>query len=75
MKVKRHKLYAKEVQKIIDELPEKKGDCNPHTDTMCFCNEPTSQAQDPTNFMRYCVPKQYAKALIHLMLNHVSIEI
>lgn len=54
-----HKKRADLVQEIIDSLP-KQGECNPHTDTMCFCDEPTSFQFDPQNFAKYCLPHALA---------------
>lgn len=58
-KAKRHKSYAEAVRKVAKGLPGD-GDCNPHTQTQCFCGESTSQKVDPTNFAKVCVPPQLA---------------
>ena len=44
---------------MAKELPQA-GDCNPHTNTTCFCNEDSSFTVDPANFRKYCVPTQLA---------------
>lgn len=58
IKVKKHKTYAREIDSLIAELPTK-GECNPHTDTHCFCAEMTSMQVDPANYKKYCVPEVY----------------
>lgn len=58
IKVKKHKTYANEIDSLIAELPTK-GECNPHTDTHCFCAEMTSMQVDPANYKKYCVPEVY----------------
>lgn len=60
LKVKKHKEYAAQVDSLIAELP-KRGECNPHTDTHCFCAEESSKNVDPASFQRYCVPPVYSK--------------
>lgn len=55
-KVDAHNDKASLLKKMADTLPGA-GDCNPHTDTSCFCAEESSYASDPTNYMKYCVPK------------------
>ena len=56
-----HKRRAEAIQKLIDKFP-KNGDCNPVTETTCFCNEISSYETDPANYKKYCVPDQMAGA-------------
>lgn len=58
-KAKKHKDYAAAVKKVADGLPGD-GECNPFTQTQCFCAESTSQKSDPTNFVKVCVPPELA---------------
>jgi hypothetical protein len=58
VKIKKHQDYANALDGLMAELP-KKGECNPHTATHCFCAEQTSQQTDPANFQKYCLPSQY----------------
>lgn len=60
MKEKAHKNKAEKISAMADKLPGA-GDCNPHTDTTCFCKEERSYGSDPTNFMKYCVPPELAR--------------
>lgn len=53
-----HKKRAESIQALIDKLP-KAGDCNPHTNTSCFCSEETSLQIDPANYQKYCTPREY----------------
>lgn len=55
-KAKIHKKRHELLLKMAEELPQA-GDCNPYTDTSCFCAEPTSGATDPANFRKYCIPE------------------
>jgi hypothetical protein len=57
-KVKAHKERAAAYKKLGDEFP-KAGECNPFSNTSCFCLEPTSKVSDPVNFQKYCVPNQF----------------
>lgn len=59
-KVDAHKDKAKMLLNMANELPGA-GDCNPHTETTCFCAEETSYASDPSNYMKYCVPAELAR--------------
>lgn len=43
------------INEILKKFP-KKGECNPHTETICFCNEESSISVDPLNFQKRCVP-------------------
>jgi hypothetical protein len=52
-----NKEYAEKTRKIADSLPGK-GDCNPITDNLCYCSQPTSE-NDPT----YCAKGLSKKAL------------
>jgi len=54
-----HKGYAKGIREIANKMPGA-GDCNPHTQTNCFCSEPTSQASDFANFSKVCVVPELA---------------
>jgi hypothetical protein len=56
-----HGKKAALLEKLAKQMP-KAGECNPHTDTQCFCNEPSSVAIDLANYQKYCVPEQYAKS-------------
>lgn len=58
-KAKAHLERHEAVEEIIAKLP-KQGDCNPHTQTTCFCNQENSAATDSTNYNRYCVPAVFA---------------
>ena len=48
------KKHAKDVREIADNLPGK-GECNPVTDTDCFCSHEESK-KDATNYQQYCIP-------------------
>ena len=52
-----NKEYADKTRKIADSLPGK-GDCNPITDNLCYCSQPSSQ-NDPT----YCAKGLSKKAI------------
>jgi hypothetical protein len=54
IKSKKHFDAAKQVQKVIDSLPEA-GDCNPWTKTSCFCSEPTSKTAFADLYNEVCV--------------------
>lgn len=43
------------IAELLKDFPQS-GDCNPHTDTTCFCSNEASYQQDQKNYMRYCVP-------------------
>ncbi len=58
-KAKNHKQYASDLREVAKKLPGA-GDCNPHTQTQCFCAEPSSLTSDPTNYQKTCVPQQLA---------------
>jgi hypothetical protein len=51
-----HKKRAKILEEMAKKLPQA-GDCNPFTETSCFCNEETSYAVDAKSYMDFCVPK------------------
>jgi hypothetical protein len=51
-----HDKRAKMLKDMAKKLPQA-GDCNPYTDTTCFCNEESSQRVDPANFKKFCIPK------------------
>lgn len=51
-----HKKRARTLEEMAKKLPQG-GDCNPFTETSCFCNEDSSYAVDAKNYMDFCVPK------------------
>lgn len=53
-KAKKHDRLAGKVQKVIDALP-KTGECNPWTQSACFCNEATSKNIYPAEYQEVCV--------------------
>jgi hypothetical protein len=53
--VSANKEYAAKTRKIADSLPSK-GDCNPITDNLCFCSQPSTQ-----NHPTYCAQGLHAK--------------
>lgn len=55
LKAKAHKEREQKLREMAAELPQA-GDCNPYTQTSCFCAEPTSGAADPANYRKYCIP-------------------
>lgn len=55
-KAKAHKERAKILEQMAKDLPQK-GDCNPFTDTTCFCYEDSSASSDPTNYQKFCIPR------------------
>jgi hypothetical protein len=59
VKAKYHNERYKELKAIAAKLPGR-GDCNPVTETSCFCSEETSQTADPANYQKYCVPAELA---------------
>ncbi len=58
LKSKAHLERAALLEKMAEELPSA-GDCNPHTETTCFCNEDSSIATDLLNYQKYCVPQNF----------------
>ena len=52
-----NKEYADKTRKIADSLPGK-GDCNPITENLCYCSQPSSE-NDPT----YCAKGLSKKAI------------
>lgn len=48
-----HQGYADKTRAIANKLPGK-GDCNPITDKLCFCTEPTSKKRP--DYGKYCMP-------------------
>lgn len=60
LKKKAHEKRAGDLAEMADEYPGA-GDCNPFTETSCFCNEDTSYSFDPINYQNKCVPEGYAK--------------
>lgn len=55
-KAGKHKEYANKLKEIAKNLPGS-GECNPFTNTNCFCSEDSSYKTDPGNFNRFCVAK------------------
>ena len=55
--VSANKEYAEKIRKLADSLPGK-GDCNPITDNVCYCSQPSTE-NDPT----YCMPGLHKKNL------------
>ncbi len=53
-KAKKHDRLAGKVQKVIDALP-KTGECNPWTQSACFCNEKTSKDIYPAEYQEVCI--------------------
>lgn len=53
-KASKHAKASKKVQEVIDSLP-KSGECNPWTNTSCFCKELTSKTYFPTEYQEVCV--------------------
>lgn len=49
--VDRHKEYASTVREIASKIPGK-GDCNPVTDTLCYCSEESTK-----NDLDFCAPQ------------------
>lgn len=58
-KASNHKKYANGIRDVANKLPGA-GDCNPHTQTNCFCSEPTSQRADFANWQKVCVVPELA---------------
>lgn len=58
IKASKHKKARDELKRIADLLP-KAGDCNPYTDTACFCAEATSLMAYPAEFAKVCVASEY----------------
>ncbi|HAZ13989.1 MAG: hypothetical protein A2X86_17375 [Bdellovibrionales bacterium GWA2_49_15] len=59
--VNHQKTAAQKIQAVIDSMP-KAGDCNPITQTNCFCSQETSKL-DLANYMKYCQPQIKAEQL------------
>ena len=55
--VSANKEYAEKTRKIADQLPNK-GDCNPITDNLCYCSQPSTE-----NDTTYCAKGLHKKAL------------
>lgn len=55
--VEAHKEYAQKVKNIANQLPGK-GNCNPISDRLCYCSEPSTE-NDPT----YCLKEMHKKAI------------
>lgn len=60
-KVNNHRDYQKILEEVANRLPHE-GECNPITETQCFCSEPTSQAAHPSEYQKYCLPEELAKS-------------
>lgn len=58
MKSHKHKKAQEELERIAKALP-RDGACNPYTDTVCFCAEPTSLAGYPSEFAKVCVASEF----------------
>lgn len=58
IKAGHHQKRIKALNEIADSLPVI-GECNPQTQTNCFCNEETSKTMYPDKYQRFCVPKAY----------------
>ena len=58
-KIKAHQDRADGIQEILDGFPDQ-GECNPHTQTTCFCSEASSMTSDPGNYQKVCVPPPFA---------------
>lgn len=58
IKAKHHGDKADLLDKLGDSF-NKAGECNPHTDTQCFCNEESSVVTDLPNYQKYCIPEAY----------------
>jgi hypothetical protein len=54
-----HKNYAKGIREVANKLPGS-GDCNPFTQTNCFCSEPSSQKSDFANWQKVCIAPELA---------------
>ena len=50
-----HEDYYRKIKKIADGLPAP-GDCNPVTQTHCFCSKPKLSPQDLPLYKKYCQP-------------------
>jgi len=53
LKAKKHNEYADKAQEIINGMP-KAGDCNPWTQTSCFCVEKSSKTAYPAQYKEVC---------------------
>ncbi|HLT22971.1 MAG TPA: hypothetical protein VKZ84_05995 [Bacteriovoracaceae bacterium] len=53
-KAGKHDKLAGKVQKVIDALP-KSGECNPWTQSACFCQEASSKEHYPAEYQEVCV--------------------
>lgn len=58
-KASAHGKRAKLLSAMADELPQA-GDCNPYTDTTCFCNEDSSPRVDIANYNKFCIPSVFS---------------
>ena len=59
LKMAKHKRAQKELQRISKLLPVA-GDCNPYTQTTCFCSEPSSETLFATDYQKACLPSVLA---------------
>ena len=75
--VKAHREYAAKIRKIADGLPGP-GDCNPVTDTHCFCSKPKVSAADLPHYQKYCIPylhkRQLAESSYHVPCTDQSLR-
>ncbi len=75
--VKAHREYAAKIRKIADGLPGP-GDCNPVTDTHCFCSKPKVSAADLPHYQKYCIPylhkRQMAESSYHVPCTNQSLR-
>ena len=58
-KIAAHQNRADGIQEILDGFPDQ-GECNPHTQTTCFCSHSSSMSTDPGNYQKVCVPPPFA---------------
>jgi hypothetical protein len=60
-KTQAHKERAEAYKKLAEGFPQA-GECNPFSNTSCFCLEKTSATSDPVNFKKFCVPSELHSA-------------
>ena len=58
LKSKVHGEKAELLKKLGDSFP-KAGECNPHTETQCFCSQDSSMAIDMANYQKYCTVPEF----------------
>jgi hypothetical protein len=59
-KAQKHKDYAKAVSDVAKKLPGL-GECNPLSQTHCFCSQPSSRTADAASWNSVCVDKTVAR--------------